>query len=304
MKFFFNNLIAVFLFLLFESCKERDLGIVLPFQENKMVVYSDLNPNRVVEVYINKVYPSTGKYTILNGLPGANVILYEDGKVIETLMYSDSGRYVSLKKTQPKTGSHYFFEITLEGFPKTSTLPVEIPLGFENKEIVLSKDSVASMLSGKNAKILKLKWKTMSKNNCLVKIEGEFNKQYLSISSYNVGKDYDIEDGCSLSRSSNRYIFNNECFNKNEYVNEFGLDTYGFLQNIKDPFADIKRYVDTYKISISTISDSYFKYLYYEEQPSDLFLAFQLPKNRFSNVKNGYGVVIASNTSTFILSVK
>jgi len=297
----------LFVLLLFQSCREKELGIKLPYAGTQLFIYSELNPDRTVSLYLNQTYPPTGKFTVVKGLAGAEVDFFENGLFKERLTYADSGMYVSKIGLKPKVGSLYFFEVKLKGYPAVNTNPVEIPQSVVNPKVILGKDTIPSINTGKVARKLDVEWidNEEKENNYVVIIEGKYQNHDLGTSSFNIGKDVEIEDGCGFKRNRNRYVYIDKCFTLKRFSTSFGIDTFGSTQN--SPTSNISNSLkdaDAYRVSISNISESYFRYLHDELQPDDIFLAFQLPKSRFSNVNNGYGIVLASNTTTFYLSAK
>ena len=315
-KLYFNKMLkysflcVLLVFLLFQSCRERELGIELPYSGSQLFIYSELSPDKVVNLYLNQTYPPTGKFTVKQGLEGAEVNLLENGIFKEQLTYSDSGIYVSKIGLKPKVDSFYSFEVKLKGYPDANTQAVEIPHSVINPNVILSKNTIPSINMGTTggvARKLDLVWEDEKGrvNNYLAVIEGEYQNQYLGINSYIIGKDSEMEDGCNFRRNRNHYLFRDICFSSHEFKESLALDLSGFIQNLPTSYTGSRlRNVDTYKVSISNVSQSYFRWLQDELQPEDIFLAFQLPKSRFSNVNNGYVVVIASNTTTFYLSAK
>lgn len=300
-------LCLLFVFVLFQSCREKEVEIELPYTGNQLFIYSELRPDTIISLYLNQTYPPTGKFTVKKGLEGAEVNLFENGIFKERLIYSDSGTYVSKIGIYPKVGSFYTFDVKLKGYSDASTQPVEIPQRVVNPKAFLAKDTISSIYTNKAARKLDVEWVDNEDiiNNYLIIIGGKFQSKDLGTSSFRIGKDRDVEDGCSFVRNRSRYVFTDKCSALKQFKASFGLDTFGAIQNLPTSYTGSRlRNADTYKVSISNISESYFRYLQDELQPQDLFLAFQLPKNRFSNVNNGYGVVVASNTTTFYLSAK
>ena len=287
-----------------QSCQETELGVNLPYEGDRLVLYADLSPDKTVTLRINKTYPPTGKFTVKSGMPGANVQLFENGIFKERLAYSDSGNYVA--KSKPKVGFTYSFKATLMGFPDVETTPVTIPQNMNNPKAVLGRDSTASINIGNTVRKLTVEWTDSESisNDYLVVVEGRYQGKYLGISTFNMGKDVEIEGGCSFGRTLQRYVFRDLCFPLQKFSTNFGVETRGFLQDRTLPPGASRKTVDEYRVSIANISDSYFRFLQDELQPTDIFLAFQLPKSRFSNVKNGYGIIIASNETVFNLKAK
>lgn len=289
---------------LFQSCQETELGKDLPYEGDRLVLYSELSPDKAVTLRLNQTYPPTGKFTVKQNLADATVQLFENGAFKEQLTYLDSGNYTA--KSKPRVGFSYSFQVSSMGFPNASTQPVTVPQIVTNAKAVLSKDSIASTNLGNIARRLAIEWEDIESvpNDYLVIIEGRYQGQYLSISGFNIGKDSEVEDGCSFARRLQRYIFRDICFPSQRFNISFGVETRGFLQDRNLPPGAARKDVDEYRVSIANVSNSYFRFLQDELQPTDALLAFQLPKSRFSNVKNGYGIVLAANTTFFSLKAK
>lgn len=288
------------------GCQKKEINTELPYIGDKLIVFCELNPEKIVSVYLNKTYPALGKFVVSQGLEGAKVDLLKDGIFVERLSYSDSGKYVSKLKIKPQFGSYYSFEVKMNNYPELTTQPVEIPSSVISPKVILAKDTISSTFSGEVARKLEVKWDDVEsrKNYYLVSIDGQYENQFLLVNTFIVGKDGEVEDGCSFRRNRNRYIFQDACFSLQTMNVGLGLSSKGFLQNLNNSSTNARRDADSYKVSVSNISESYFRWLQDETQPEDILLAFQLPKNRFSNVNNGYGIVVASNTSTFYLNAK
>jgi hypothetical protein len=276
------------------ECQKRDLGVDLLFEGERLVVYSELIPDKPVSLYLNQTYPPTGKFTFKNGVAGAEISLMENGIFKSRLTYRDSGTYIS--SYQPIAGKSYSFIINHTRFPSAFTEQVKVPLKPIVTKITLQNELLNSINDGEKLRKIEVKWQNepQRKAEYLVKITGEYKKDFLAINVFNIDKDSETEDPCSFNRSSNRFVFNSACFSEQEISTSFGAADYGFLQNPN--VRDLRRDVDAYNVVIASISESYTQFLKEEIQPSDIFLAFQIPKTRYSNVQGGYGIVIASNS--------
>jgi Domain of unknown function (DUF4249) len=90
---------------------------------------------------------------------------------------------------------------------------------------------------------------------------------------------------CEIEAVNNVVFFPDKCFNgQSFYLNYFiEHDTTGFV-----------------RIDFAQISPEYFKYLSAIEQPEGYERGFAEPKPRYSNIRNGYGVFVAKN-STYLI---
>ncbi len=134
-------LFSLFLAGIIASCEK-----VIEFEgealEKKLVMYSMLNPDSVIDVYISYSHPIFDHSFSYAQLPNANVSLFRDDTFIETLTYrspfsvSEYGpapslsNYVSVSEI-PVPGSTYRLEVSVPGYQSISSeavLPTPVPI--------------------------------------------------------------------------------------------------------------------------------------------------------------------------------
>jgi Domain of unknown function (DUF4249) len=279
-----------------QSCKEVKLHITLPYEGKKLVVYANLSPDNAISLYLSGTFPPTGNIKIPPGLAGAQVSLFENDIFKSKLVYADSGNYVSPIK--PQVGSSYRFEISLDGYPAVSSASVEIPTKVNSASFYLG-NVIGSVPGPGEIRKFDVEWtdKDSRPNDYIVKIQGLYKSQLAAIYVDQAGKESEIQDGCSFMTIESGYIFRDICFPLQTFKTSFGVAESGQIieKTVK---------IDSYKVDIANISASYFEYLQNAEEPFGVYRAFTIPKTRYTNIKNGYGVVVASNTTSFFVNNK
>lgn len=108
------NIIAM---LLFCSCT-RDVKVSLPQEANKLVVYCTFNPDSTWKLWLSSTV-SIGDYSQqFPAINNAEVVIYENGATIDTLLNSNDGIYTSSSK--PQVGNSYSFTANAQGFDGVS----------------------------------------------------------------------------------------------------------------------------------------------------------------------------------------
>ena len=112
----------------FVSC-EDELNVTLPYDGNRFVLYSELSPNKIVDIKVERTYPPTGKFELDNTYLTKTIVeLYEEQKFVETLKrVGNTNMYGSPSLFKPKVGKRYHFKVKAEGFSvaesKTQLIP-------------------------------------------------------------------------------------------------------------------------------------------------------------------------------------
>jgi hypothetical protein len=55
------------LVIFFNNCRKVELSVDLPYQGDRLVVYSLIAPTEIITVKVTKTYPPTGKITYIDG---------------------------------------------------------------------------------------------------------------------------------------------------------------------------------------------------------------------------------------------
>ncbi len=284
------------------SCKERELLVDLPYSGDKMVVYSVLSPTEVVTVKVSKTYPPTGITTYINGVTDAEVLLYENDKLIEKLKYTDNGIYISPNSFKPKIGSSYQLIINSLTLPSITTSREIIPSAPTIISYNFNENINSSLNKGVPSKKLLVKIK--DKND-----EDSFYSVTVGAYSQNI-KSYLVDFSVDQANSSvfpcdfkyqNSVFMSDDCFKNSVYEFKRGYELNPFFL-INNEF--VKKDIEKVVAQVRHLSKSYYEFgkTYYEEE--DLLRAFVTPNPRFNNIKGGFGIFATYNETLLELQLK
>lgn len=288
-----NKFLLFFILLsLAGGCKERALDFQLPYEGDKLVLFSQTKAGDTLTIEIQKTYPPTGQHTYIKGITNATVKLFDEKGYVETLNHVQDGIYTSATGLVWKENDSYRIEAEAPGFPKTATdfetMPTTpIVLSYEfSKDI----DSKSNAGTPSRELIITIQDEDSKKPNYyMILIKRVVGKDTIGVNNFDLDKPSEFEDPCEF-RYFATFVFPDLCKVNGILTFRKGLElTYKYSLNI-----DTK---DRDKIIVSTrqISKSYYEFCrtYYNED--DLIVAFNPPYARYSNVSGGYGIFAAYN---------
>lgn len=312
------NILIIFIFLLLQSCTYNDL-LEIELQSPKLILNSVLSANEEPYLYVGKVFSPTEKILTDRFINNANVFLYENSILVGSLIHQQNGVY-KLPNFKLKEDKNYQFKVKASGYPNTSNIPVLIPKNVESNSVVFDNTTVYPTQSYSSGSNDSRKGRLLS-----VKLPNTINEKYYGLSvnktkngSSVTGNIYPIEVGTtSLSKlntdcykylylitnfdynlitqaQQDMILYNASCFGKEKTMG-IVVETYGTVQT---PDKDGKYYsstIDRLEASIVTLSEEYFIYSKNIKVISGIDNAFFEPKPVYTNVVNGYGVVVAIN---------
>lgn len=119
---------TIFFIVLTACTKDIPYQEQFPFEGEKIVVFARLNPDSLVSISVSKSFPSfetvSAEETIL---PDAQVELYEENNLIETLTYAGNSFFKSNNEVYPLIGKSYHFKISHPELSSIETVPQIIP---------------------------------------------------------------------------------------------------------------------------------------------------------------------------------
>ena len=317
----------IIIILLNQNCSYDDT-LSIEIKEKKLVLNAVLVANEIPIIYVGKNFSPTGAIPDNHYLINAVVTLFENNILIGLLKHQQNGVYI-LPNVKLKVGSLYFFKVKAEGYPDTSNIPVLIPNNVESNSIVFDNKTVyPSTGYNSNGNGDDNKARLLS-----VKLSDDINEKYYGIGikktksgSGVTGNIYPIEIGkldfyrlntdCYKSISliddinynlgqkpyNPSIIYSASCFG-NEKKMGVVLETYGTVQK---PDKDGKYYsstIDRLEATIVTLSEEYFNYSKNIKVIEGIDNAFFEPKPVYTNVVNGYGVVVAINKKVVVFNL-
>lgn len=285
--------IIILLISIFGACKERELLVDLPYTGDKMVVYCVLSPAETIAVKVSKTYPPTGITTYINGVTDAEVLLYENDKLIEKLKYTDNGIYVSATSFKPKIGFAYQLIINAPTLPSITTSREIIPSAPTITSYNFNENINSNLNKGVPAKKLLIKIKDENNEDNFYSVSvGAFSQNNKSnLVDFSVDQANGSVSPCDF-KYQNSVFMSDDCFKNSIYDFKRGYELNAFFL-INNEF--VKKDIEKVVVQIRHLSKSYYEFgkTYYEEE--DLLRAFVIPNPRFNNIKGGFGIFATYN---------
>lgn len=295
------------------ACREKEIEYDLPFEGEKLVVISLLNPDEIFSAKISHTWAATGSIPQNSFVNDAFVQVFEDGKLKEQLMLQKEGYYVSNKATKPILGHKYSIVVSSPKYSEVSSAEVQIPEGkprftYEQIADVSYKYNKDTPRDGINVMIQD---DPSKQNYYAINFDLMSKSEYDMNIYYGYGSAFYLDDGdvetnqeCSFRQTiyhgTNVFmlqVFASQCFSSSTPNFHFAVDKgYNrFYVNNQKIYEKIENPV----ISVYQFDKAYFEYLKLLKQPNGLFeLAFSEPHTTYTNIKGGYGIVGAFTTKS------
>ena len=124
--------IVLLMVMLVAACScSRDLGVVLPYERSKLVVTAIFSAGESVTVTVDHTYPPTGESLYDDGVLNAQVLIYENGQIADTLYPLQENKYTSKRNFRPVVGRSYRVSVNAPNYPSLAS-DTEIMPGFPN----------------------------------------------------------------------------------------------------------------------------------------------------------------------------
>lgn len=292
--------IKIGLLLLFIGCLscERALNVTLPYEGNKFVIFGEFSQQDVIKVQVERTFPPTGEVTFSNDyLNTVKVTLIEDNQVIEVLKrVENSTTFLSTQLYKPKVGRIYQIRVEAPDFVTAESEPQLIPLPLKISSFAFADKEVSSPLNQKTpTKLLVIEFEKPSTNGTY--FVAEINALYKGKMMFtNIISDMTIPEfgsPCAYTFNSRRQIFNGDCFNKETNKLNFFVELEGTAEVLPDNFE--RRTIEGLNIKLSSTSRFYLDFYSNLSPTEGIFKAFESSRPTVTNIKNGYGAVLAKN---------
>ena len=313
--------------LLIQNCSYDDT-LSLEIKEKKLILNAVLVANEIPVVYVGKIFSPTDNVPDNHYVMDAAVTLFENNKLVDSLIYQQNGVY-TLPNLKLKVGNSYFFKVKAKGYPDTYNTPVLIPKNVETNSATFDNETAyPSPDAGFNSNSNDYKYRLFS-----VKLSDDINEKYYGIGlkgtkggnpiTYGI---YPIEVG-----TRNFYKLNTDCYKYISLIEDFSYDltqkpynpsilysascfgkeksmglvtsTYGTVQRPEKDGGGYNSTIDRLEATIVTLSEEYFNYAKNVKVIEGIDNAFFEPKPVYTNVVNGYGVVVAINKKVVIFNL-
>lgn len=290
------------LFICFASC-EKVLNVTLPYEGNKFVIFGELSPESIVSIQVERTFPPTGDVTFSNSyLNSTQVVLIEDGQEVDELKrMGSSTMFSSTKLYKPKVGKTYKVRVEAPEFSTAESESVIIPPPITITNFGFAEREVFSPLNQQiPTKLLSINFEALPSTATyfVAEIIGLHNQK---TTSANVISDMTIPDfgsPCAFTFTSQKQIFNGECFNKEQNTINFFIELEGATEISTNQFQ--QKEIDAVSINLSSTNKFYFDF-YSKLRPTEgIFKAFETSRATVTNIKNGYGAILAKNETTVV----
>lgn len=277
-KYYYLLIVGV----LFQSCSQKNLTDILPFEGQKLVIEGFITVNKSVEVLVYSTLSPVGDLTDERFVTTATVHLFEDSILVETLQHDGDGLYISPNGFRPKFGKAYYLEVTAPDFPKAVSKPEMLP----DSVPVFTWDFTDSLFIDNNTIEGRLAFEFQDivneANFYGITIEAVYDGERSSISSLKEAFNVANPD-CELFTGD---YLKDKCFENNQF-------SYDFITNCRR-YGEIGsrdlRYHQL-RLTLKTVAKSHYDYHYF------LFInnnndgnPFAEPTEVYTNIEGGYGV--------------
>ncbi len=285
-------LVLCLFFLLGLLACTKDLGVDLPYEGDRLVVYGVLSPDSVATLRVSQTYPTTGRYLYGRWVSTAVVRLYEAGVLVEQLRHQSDGRYVSTGNFKPMSGKVYHYTVSNAGFPDLQSLPERVPEPIRIDRYQFDESIPAALNPGVPARKLICQFTDAEQPNdyYTVQLLGYNTGQRVAVNSFGLDRPDEFEDGCGFRSNGqmNQYNLSDICFNGQTTMVRVGVELEGTIQP-RGPNGKVDKVV----LTLRRANRGYFEYNRTFNANEGFLLAFQPPQVRYSNVRGGYGIILA-----------
>jgi hypothetical protein len=278
--------IKTFIFLLFTitigSCKPDD-SYYANYDGDKLVVNGIIEANIGVTVDVSKSQ-SPGGIIPIDGykVKNARVWLYQNDALVGEMKPNVIGKF-GINNFKPQVGKYYRLKAVADNLDTVESQPVlaiELPT---INSFVFKKDNTYARNPNNSAVLFSVNLKDNANEKNFYGIASTIQITLDSTFSFNAGTVANLAS-CEFYFYTLGNFFTDKCFNGDNYT----LDYFSEHSN-----------KGIFKIELSAVDKNYFDYLNSLDQPPGYLLAFVEPRITTSNIKNGYGILVAKSTRTF-----
>ena len=304
---------SVLLFL--AGCKETNLDLNVPYSGDKLVLWGKLKAGAAIRIQVTKTFNPVGVIPSDVTVPDAKVVLLKNGKEQIELspLNSQKGIYVSDRLIE--AGASYIVKASTATLPMAESAPIMVPSGLPDIRIKRTRDVPGEINHQTPQDLLTLQFNEQDRN-----VERYFSLLFLShyekdtVSASPYGATDNIpakEEDCHTWSREKMSTYYNE-------VAGITFDRFAsvFLMKstcLPDSKTPIKFYIETgsgtlndnskralkVTMRVEVVTKEAFDYAKIEyDQPEGVDHLVLPPQRALTNIKNGYGLIFASNEKT------
>ncbi len=298
------------------SCKEQDLNMKIPYSGDKLVLSGVLKAGLPVKIQVTKTFNPVGDIPAEVTISNAKVVLFKDGIEFVTLLplEKEKGIYVSDSLVEP--GVVYIVKASAQKFPTAESAAVLIPTNVPDITAVRARNVPGQINQDSPQDLVSLyftKEDAVGDSYFSIKLTCYYPNDTLSAYPYSAADNIPgNEEDChtwmeeaenprfnsTLNRivypTSRVFLMRNRCLSSPQLPLKF------YAQSGSGPNSSIPAEVIVVRIGV--ITKEAFDYAKIEyDQPEGLDLLVLPPQRAITNIKNGYGLISASNEKTIKL---
>ncbi|WP_162242731.1 DUF4249 domain-containing protein [Dyadobacter sp. Leaf189] len=308
-----------FLFLtliLFVGCREQDLNMNVPYSGDKLVLWGKLQANATFKLQVTKTFNPVGDIPKDVTVNNATVVLYKNGKTYLTLSHTgkEPGFYTSDSLIQ--AGASYFVQVSAPSLPTAESAVVTVPVELSGMTAIRTKNVVPQINHQTPQDLISLYF---TKEDALldkyfsIKLTNYYENDTLSSYPYASADNIPAnEEDCHtwgievekpkyndnlkaiVYPQSRVFLMSNQCLPAPAVPVKF------YVENGTDLNATIRALKVIVRVGV--VSRDFFEYAKIEnKQPEGVDHLVLPPQKALTNVKNGYGLIFASNEKTIEL---
>lgn len=280
----------------------------LPFAGSKIVINAVLIANEAPEVYVGKTWSATGQIPENVHLEKATVLLFEGELLLGRMVHRQNGVY-TLAQYKLLPEKSYTIKASADGLPNAESAPVKIPSSFPLQSIQLDRAANVSSINGPGAKPVLLRVFLREDSSEFLGIlaetytDGYINATQITPLETSVSLGASAASDCfftsglfgNLGLQLPIYrallIYNTFCLRNSRTLNVV-VETNGSLQK---PGDYSRQDADEIRVQLVNCSPEYVEYTKRNRILEGMDFAFNEPTPTYTNVKGGYGVIVAIN---------
>jgi hypothetical protein len=305
--------VVCFLLLVFlAGCKETSLDMNIPYAGDKLVLWGKLKAGAPIRIQVTRTFNPVGAIPEDVTVSNAKVELLVDGKEYIELspLTSEKGIYVSDRLIQ--AGATYIVKASAPTLPTAESAPVLVPSDLPNVTVERIRNVPGEINHQTGQDLVSLYFKEQqpeTESYYTLTFLSYYEKDTVSASPYGATDNIPAkEEDCHTWATEKISTFYSEVLERT-----FDRSARVFIMKSKclpDPRIPIRFYIETGKgnlqydpqwaskvtMRIEVVTKEAFDYAKIEyDQPEGVDLLVLPPQRALTNIKNGYGLIFASN---------
>ena len=304
--------IIFFLLLCVAGCRETDLSLDITYSGDKLVLWGKLKAGSPIRIQLTKTFNPIGTIPGDVTVPGAKVVLVKNGKEYVELspLANENGIYVS--DSLIEAGATYIVKASAMMLPDAESAPVFVPLDIPDITVVRTRNVIGEINHQTPQDLVSLYFTEQQpqvEKYFTLTFLSYYEKDTVSASPYGatdnipakeedchtwatekISTFYSEVAGLTFDRVASVFLMKSKCLPDPKTPIKF------YIQTGKGSFNADPRWASKVTMKIGVVTKEAFDYAKIEyDQPEGVDLLVLPPQRALTNIKNGYGLIFASN---------